>query len=104
MIGKLQAMDGVVENVRVTIGEGRYNLMELKRLKESRLGLEEKQNRGKRLLELEEYLTQQMMKVDGVESGGNQLVRAKRKQIIKLILGLTEEVDCLKKTLQNLQV
>lgn len=102
VIGKLQAVNGVVENVCAMTSGGRYDLTELRRLTKRHIGMEERQDGKKRLLELGEYLTQQMLKMDAVESGGNQLVRAKRKQSVKLILGLSEEVDTLRRALQDM--
>lgn len=102
IVGKLQLLSGVVENVCLMTSGGRYDLTELRRLTGRRARMEEKQDGEKRLLELGEYLTQQMLKMDAVESGGNQLVRTKRKQSVKLILGLSEEVDGLRKALRNM--
>lgn len=99
--GKLRLLQGVVEDVLRVTGDGKYDMRELRRMGTRALGEAERQDGRQRLLELGEYLTQKMLKVDDVESGGREVVRAIRKKSVKLILSLTEEVDWLRKKLHK---
>lgn len=97
LLEKLRVLTNVVDDVKRLTGSGKYDISYLRSLANRKSNMEERREGAKRLLELGEYLTQQMLKVDDVESSGNQLVRAKRKQSVKMILGLTDEVDALRK-------
>lgn len=50
----------------------------------------------RRLLQLGEYLTQRMLVVDGVDSAGDQFVRARRKATVKYILATIERLEGLR--------
>lgn len=50
-----------------------------------------------RLLELDEYLTQKNLAVDGVDSVGDSIVRLKRKETVNLIQQVMARVDFLRK-------
>lgn len=100
VLEKLRLLTNVVDEVKQLTAAGKYDMTYLRGLAERRSSSGERQDGAQRLLELGEYLTQQMLKVDAVESSGNQLVRAKRKQCVKMILGLTDEADALGKKLR----
>eukprot|EP00177_Eucheuma_denticulatum_P005422 GFKZ01009859.1.p1 GENE.GFKZ01009859.1~~GFKZ01009859.1.p1 ORF type:complete len:354 (-),score=43.06 GFKZ01009859.1:301-1362(-) len=99
VVGKLRLLQGVVEDVERVTGEGKYDMSVLRRMGARDVRGAERQEGRQRLLELGEYLTQKMLKLDDVESGGREVVRARRKKSVKLILGLTEEVDSLRRKL-----
>ncbi|CAN8077162.1 unnamed protein product [Agarophyton chilense] len=99
---KLSALGSIIDNVNKITASGRYDINQLRCLATMRGKEDEVQDGSRRLLELEEYLTQQMLKVDAVESEGNQLVRVKRKETVNTILGLTDEIEQLRTKLKNL--
>lgn len=99
VLGKLRFLTSVLYDVKRLTASGKYDMNYLRGLVKRASSREEQQDGAQRLLELGEYLTQQMLKVDAVESAGNQLVRAKRKLNVKMILDLTDEVDALRKKL-----
>lgn len=101
VLGKLRMLTNVLADVREITTSGKYEMNSLRTIAEKNRSVEEIQGGAQRLLELGEYLTQQMLKVDAVESSGNQLVRGKRKLSVKVILGLTDEVDALRRKLQR---
>lgn len=94
---KLKMLDSVLKDVNDMTKKGKYELVALRRIADGEGDLAEGLQRT---LELGEYLTQKMLKLDDVESKGNELVRARRKRSVKLILGLSEEVDALRKKMQ----
>lgn len=55
---------------------------------------------NQRLMELGEYLTQRMLKVDAVDAAGIDFLRLRRKETVKKILALTDEVDALRSTIK----
>lgn len=101
VLEKLRFLTSVVDDVRRLTASGKYDMIYLRGLVNRTASREEHQDGAQRLLELGEYLTQQMLKVDAVESAGNQLVRAKRKLSVKMILDLTDEADALRKKLRR---
>lgn len=101
ILGKLRTLTDVLAEVRELTVSGKYDMNQLRTIAVKSSGEEERKDAAQRLLELGEYLTQQMLKVDAVESAGNQLVRGKRKLSVKVILSLTDEVDGLRKKLKR---
>ena len=98
---KIQTLDRILQDVKNITSEGKYDMTQLRQICNTG-GKEEKEEASKRLLELEEYLTQQTLKVDGVESDGNMDIRARRKDVVKTILTLTDEIEGLRrKVLQS---
>ncbi|PXF48639.1 hypothetical protein BWQ96_01491 [Gracilariopsis chorda] len=101
---KLNALDTILTNINQMTRGGKYELSKLRRLTSDRKHTSQIQEGLQHLLELEEYLTQQMLKVDAVESEGNQNIRARRKETVKTILGLTDEIEQLRSKLKGLSV
>lgn len=93
---KLRTLNQVAENVELTTSSGKYDMQVLRQLVDQQKALSDTQDLKQRLLELAEYLTQQMLKVDAVESDGNSVVRTKRKETVNKILKLTDEVETLR--------
>lgn len=100
---KLEMLSTVATDVKKITSTGKYDMNYLRRLPTANPSAEQLEDGAQRLLELGEYLTQQMLKVDTVESGGNQSVRAIRKENINIILALTDEADELRKAFTKLQ-
>lgn len=97
--GKMALLNTILTEIEQLTGSGKYEMNYLRKLVDASFSKEERVDGAQRLLELGEYLTQKMLKVDLVESAGNQIVRAKRKQTVKMILSLTDEIDELRKQL-----
>lgn len=102
--GKMKMLTDVLEHIEKITEDGRFRIKSLEKsiddvdiTHESTEGIETKQ----RLLELNEFLTQQMLKVDGVESEGNRLVRAKRKQVVTAILYFIDYTETLTSRLKK---
>ncbi|KAI0565108.1 BAG domain containing protein [Gracilaria domingensis] len=99
---KLDALGSILHNIKNITATGKYDMNQLRQLVTVQGNEEQVSDGSQRLLELEEYLTQQMLRVDAVESQGNQLVRAKRKETVNTILSLTDEIELLRTKLKNL--
>lgn len=99
---KIGCLDAILDDVKGMTSSGKYNMSQLRSLAVGETENSTPQDGSKRLVELEEYLTQQMLKVDAVESDGNQDIRSKRKDVVKTILTLTDEVEDLRKSIANL--
>lgn len=96
---KLDILDKLVLNVKEMSETGKYSMSDIKMKIKNKSDLTDTRQR---LLEFGEYLTQQMLKADGVESDGNQTIRLKRKDVVKRILDLTDEVEMLNKQISSL--
>lgn len=98
--GKLLTLNTMLRDIKLLTTSGKYDMSYFRTLqKKDTVQVENNREDSQRLLELEEHLTQQMLKVDAVESDGNQIVRAKRKETVKTILALSEEIEDLRKKL-----
>lgn len=95
---KLQLLNSLVEVVEQMTKSGKYKMSDLQQAVDKGV---DKDDTKQKLLQLGEFLTQQMLKVDDVESGGNIVVRAKRKQTINFIIALTEQVEQLNAKLKE---
>lgn len=98
---RLASLNTILADVARMTTSDKYDMSKLRAVAKERSSKEQVQEGAQRLLELEEYLTQQMLKVDGVESAGNQTIRAKRKETVKAILALTEEIERLRRDLSS---
>ena len=94
---KVQTLNKILDDVKTITSSSKYDMKYLRSLTND--GSEKAKDGSQRLLELSEYLTQQMLKVDGVSSDGNEMIRLRRKEVVKTIIGLTDEVDELRKKL-----
>lgn len=101
LLSKLAGLTTVLRDVRGVTAEGKYDMKYLRAVADSKKPSADAADAAQRLLELGEYLTQKMLKVDAVESAGNPLVRAKRKESVKMILALTDEIDSLRTLLKQ---
>lgn len=94
---KVQTLNKILDDVKTITSSSKYDMKYLRSLTNDES--DKAKDGSQRLLELSEYLTQQMLKVDGVSSDGNEMIRSRRKEVVKTIIGLTDEVDELRKKL-----
>lgn len=115
---KVSALEKVLDDVaRITSG-GKYDVSKLEQATNARLASHNHSRNDKttnaatltdpdndvdqRLLQLAELLTQNMLKVDAVDSDGSAIVRAKRKLVVNRLLTLADRVEALRNTLKEL--
>lgn len=96
---KLRALGKIQDDARQKVGKGPHEMDETRTwLKRSKgAGRGRRDEHAQRLLELGEFLTQQMIKADEVQSDGLQAVRRKRKEVVDEVWRLIDEVERLKK-------
>lgn len=97
---KLKLLTSLVDVVEQMTTSGKYKMSDLQQAVDDD-SVDNKEDTKQKLLQLGEFLTQQMLKVDDVESGGNPVVRAKRKQTINFIIAFIERVEQLNAKLKK---
>lgn len=92
---KLRALKDAVADINALVAPGtKYDLAELRRVASNSVApLAKKTEAADRLLHLGEILTQAMLKLDGFESHGFDIIRNHRKRSVKRIISLTEAVE-----------
>lgn len=109
---KMSLLDKILMNVEQLTTDGKYNLTALEQsVREVSSNnaqyapddLSADDDLKTRLLQLAELLTQNMLKVDAVDSDGNPTVRAKRKLVVNRLLALADKVESLRSILKTAQ-
>ena len=92
---KLHTLRNAVENVESFIAPGKkYDLASLRRIADSSSATpNERKAAAELLLQLGELVTQTMLKVDGIESHGFNVVKIHRKRSVKRLLELSDSIE-----------
>jgi hypothetical protein len=98
VVGRLRRLAGVMREVEEAVGAGaKHDLQLLAAVVRGRGSKEMTVNEAdQRLLQVGEYLTQRMLIADGVDSAGDPAVRMKRKEAVRQILALIDQVESLR--------
>jgi len=92
---KLRALRTSLANVEAFVSSGKYDLNQLCHIAStaSTVDIVKRKKAAELLLQLGEVITQAMLKVDGIESQGNEVIRNVRKRCVKRLLKLTDMVE-----------
>lgn len=103
LFNKLRTLRNAVSEVQNLVATGnKYDLDALSRVSETpQSSSTERTRAAELLLQINELVTQAMLKVDSVESQGNEIIRTHRRASVKRLLALTESIETARAKLKS---